>query len=154
MSYVEKMGEIFSIGDDLIRRYNSDDFEVVFRFTRFREYEQRDRGYCHCRVTPTLWSYIQSDGTWITCSAYWSDSRFHVGNINKQTVQEIIFSPRWREHQRFVTEELNITECRKTCHPDKDNGFLHKVSEMDDNEFEQTLIQIQGSPRPRRVNFI
>lgn len=154
MSYKNLMNEIVTTGEALMAKYNSDDFEVIFRFTRFEEYEQEDRGYCTCRVTPTLWSYIQSDGAWISCSAYWTDSRFILGNINTQTVREIWYGQRRLEHLKFVLNDLDISECRKTCHPDKENRYLDRLSKFSDTEFSQELIRIQDIARPKRANFI
>lgn len=154
MSYVALMDEIFEIGKDLIRRYSSSDFEVVFRFTRFEDYEKNKRSYTTCRATPTLWSYIQSDGIWISCSAYWTDQRFHLGNVKDQTVEEIWYGQKRRDHLKYVLEHLDISECRKTCHPDKENQVLHEISGMTDSEFNQALVQLQALPVPKRVNFI
>lgn len=154
MSYRDLMNEIFQMSQDLIQKYNSSDFEVTFRFSRFEEYEKDSRGYTVCRATPTLWSYIQSDGTWISCSAYWTDPRFHLGNIKNQTVEEIWYGQKRRDHLKWVLEHLDISECRKTCHPDKENQFLDHVSGMTDGEFAAELTQLQTLPAPKRVNFI
>lgn len=154
MSYANLMNEIIATGEALMAKYNSENFEVIFRFSRFEEYEQKDRGYCTCRATPTLWSYIQSDGTWISCSAYWTDERFHLGNINTQTLREIWYSQRRLDHLKFVLNELDITECRKTCHPDKENRYLDRLSGMNDQEFNQEIISLESLKRPKRANFI
>ena len=154
MSYKSLMDEIVSVGESLMAKYNSDDFEVIFRFSRFEEYERKDRGYTTCQATPTLWSYIQSDGTWISCSAYWTDERFHLGNINNQTMKEIWYGDKRREHLKFVLEKLDITECRKTCHPDKENRYLNKVADMNGQEFGKELIRLQDIKKPKRGNFI
>lgn len=154
MSYKGLMDEIIATGEALMAKYNSDDFEVIFRFSRFQEYEAEDRGYCTCRATPTLWSYIQSDGAWISCSAYWTDPRFILGDINTQTVREIWYGQRRREHLKFVLEQLDITECRKTCHPDKENRYLDKLAGMNDQEFGKEIISLRDITRPKRANFI
>lgn len=154
MSYKELMDEIMTVGENLMAKYNSENFEVVFRFSRFEEYEKDNRGYCTCRATPTLWSYIQSDGAWISCSAYWTDPRFILGNIHTQTVREIWYSQRRREHLHFVLNSLDITECRKTCHPDKENQFLHQLNQMSDSEFQGEIHRLQLIQKPKRANFI
>lgn len=154
MSYKTLMDEIVATGEALMAKYNTDDFEVIFRFSRFEEYEKENRGYCTCRVTPTLWSYIQSDGTWISCSAYWTDERFHLGNINTQTLREIWYSQKRLDHLKFVLEELDITECRKTCHPDKENQYLHQLSQSSDSEFQGEVHKLQLIQKPKRANFI
>lgn len=154
MAYGEMMDEIFRTGEMLKARYASDNFEVVFRFSRFADYETADRGYITCRATPTIWSYIQSDGLWLSCSAFWTDSRFALGNINEQSVQEIWFGELRRKHMRFVEQELDITECRKTCHPDKENRILNQVVGVSDVKFESLLGKFRQAVPPKRVNFI
>jgi len=155
MSYQEVMEEIYKIGEDLIKKYSSPgSFEVIFRFKRFEKYEQKERGYAKCNATPTLWSYIQSDGTWISCSAYWTDERFHLGNINTQTVKEIWYGERRRQHLDFVLNKLDISECRKTCHPDTDNEFLYQAGQLSFGEFSHLLDQLRKEHKPKRGNFI
>ena len=153
MSYRQLMDEINATGEDLIRRYSSDLFEVVFRFTRFEEYES-ERPYSTCLVTPSLWSYIQSDGLWLSCSAYWTDPRFALGNLNTQTVREIWFGETRRQHLDFVLNHLDIGQCRKTCHPDKDNKFMTGLRGLSDEEFEKEMVQLETVSPPKRANFI
>lgn len=156
MSYAAIMTGIEKLGLELANRYNSDSFEVVLRDSRFREYEQlnSDRGYQVCLATPTVWSYIQSDGIWISCSAHWTNPQFHLGNINTQTVQEIWYGERRRQHLKYVLEELDITECRKTCHPDKENVRLTNLKNMPDKEFESELVRLEALPKPKNWKFI
>ncbi len=154
MSYREIMDEIIAIGEMLIKKYGSNDFEVIFRFSRFEDYEKEQRNYLICRATPTLWSYIQSDGTWISCSAYWTDERFHLGNINSQTISDIWYGQKRKEHLNFVLNELDISQCRKTCHPDKDNQYLHQINDFSDEEFNAEIDKLQSQAKPKRFNFI
>lgn len=154
MSYRQVMDEVCRMGKELEQKYNSSTFEVILRFRRFQEYEADDRGYQTCRATPTLWSYIQSDGVWISCSAYWTDQRFHLGNIKTQAIKEIWYGERRREHLDFVLNHLDITECRKNCHPNEDNQFLHQTAQMSDQDFSKMLVQLEAQPKPKRANFI
>ena len=154
MSYQELMEEIEARGAAIRERFQTERFEVVFRLTRFHEYEQAERGYSTCRATPTIWSYIQSDGTWISCSAHWTNPEFHLGNINTQTVREIWFGERRRQHLDYVRNHLDISVCRKTCHPDKENVRLEQLEGMSDDEFNRELVRIADLPRPRTANYI
>lgn len=154
MTYVPIMEELLKKGEEMTKKYNSEKFEVVFRFSRFQEYENDFRGYSQCQSTPTLWSYIQSDGKWISCSGWWSDERFVLGNINTQTFKEIWYGELRRKHLDFVLNHLDISECRKTCHPDKDNVFLNKIRQMDGEEFNAAIVELEKQPKPKRSNFI
>lgn len=120
--YVPMLDEILATGERLRQKYETPDFEVVFRFNRFREYGE-DRTYQFCLVTPTLWGYIQSDGVVISCSAHWTNNKFHLGNINQQTFREIWFGPE-RQRQLTMMKTFDISVCRRGCQPDKDNRFL------------------------------
>ena len=154
MPYAGVMDEILHTGETLRARYNSERFEVVFRFSRFQEYEEAGRNYTTCRATPTIWSYIQSDGLWLSCSAFWTDARFGLGNILTESVRDIWFGERRRAHLKFVGCELDISECRKTCHPDKENRLLAKLAELPAAEFEQKIGEFERMARPKRANFI
>jgi wyosine [tRNA(Phe)-imidazoG37] synthetase (radical SAM superfamily) len=154
MSYREMMQEINETGKYLIQKYSSESFEVVFRFTRFEEYENGDRKYPTCLVTPTIWSYIQSDGLWLSCSAFWTDDRFTLGNINDQSIEEIWYGEARRKHLEFVLNGLDISECRKTCHPDKENVFLTNLLKAEKSEQDRIINEAQKSKRPKRANFI
>ncbi len=155
MKYGPQMEEIRALGQYLINTYGSPSFEVVFRISRFEEYEWKDRGYNTCLVTPTVWSYIQSDGSWLSCSAHWTNPLFVLGNIYSQTVKEIWFSDPRREHMCFILEKLDVcNRCRKGCHLDKENRYLRKLSLMPDEEFKQEMARLRTLPRPKNANFI
>ncbi|MDP3710354.1 MAG: radical SAM/SPASM domain-containing protein [bacterium] len=153
MSYAGMMDEIMDTGDMLRDRYQTDDFEVIFRFSRFKEYEETDRGYARCLATPTLWSYVQADGVWISCSAHWTNADFHLGNINTQTINEIWFGERRRQHLEFM-KDFDISVCRKTCHPDKENRYLLKFQQMSPEEQQAELVTLETLPFPHRGNVI
>ena len=154
MSYKDIISEIFEIERNLIKLYSSSSFKVVLRSSRFKDYESKERGYTICRATPNIWSYIQSDGTWLSCSAFWTDERFHLGNIKNQSFKEIWYGERRKAHLKYVLEKLDITECRKTCHPDKENRFLDSIANLSDIEFDRMVLKLGDIPTAKRSNFI
>lgn len=153
MRYDPQMEEIRVLSQYLINAYSSPSFEVIFRISRFEEYE-KDRGYNTCLAVPVVWSYIQSDGSWLSCSAHWTNREFILGNIYSQAVREIWFGDSRREHMRFVLEELDVSRCRKGCHVDKENRYLRRLSLMSDEEFRREMTQLRTLPRPKNANFI
>jgi len=155
MKYSPRMEEIQALGQYLISTYSSPSFEVVFRISRFEEYELEDRGYNTCLATPTVWSYIQSDGSWLSCSCHWTNPIFLLGNINSQTIDKIWFGDSRRKHMRYILNELDVcSHCRKGCHPDKENRYLTKLASMSDEEFKQEMALLRTLPRPKNANFI
>lgn len=153
MDYAPMMEEIVSTGEMLKDRYETEKFQVVFRFSRFSEYQQADRGYNRCMVTPTLWSYVQSDGVWISCPAHWTNADFHLGNVNRQTVKEIWFGDVRRSHLKFMGD-FDVSVCRKGCHPDKENRFLIQFMRKSPDDREAELAALAAIPFPHRGNII
>lgn len=137
--------DIIGETNDMLReKYETDDFKVIFRVNRFKEYNE-ERGYNRCMATPTLWGYIQSNGTFISCSAHWTNPLFHLGNINTQTFKEIWFGERRRWLLKYM-EDFDISVCRKGCQPDQDNKFLDRFRRLPQPEKERTLTMLAALP--------
>jgi MoaA/NifB/PqqE/SkfB family radical SAM enzyme len=142
--YTPFMDVMYEKNDELRRNYETNDFAVIFRIKRFREYDD-ERGYRRCVATPTLWGYIQSNGTFISCSAHWTNPDFHLGNIHTQTFKEIWFGERRRQHLEWM-KNFDISVCRKGCQPDQDNKFLARFQELPHREKERALATLAALP--------
>ncbi|MEK7203796.1 MAG: radical SAM protein [Patescibacteria group bacterium] len=166
MSYEPIMDEILETGERLRERYETDDFEVVFRFSRFKEYEMPDRGYPVCHATPTLWCYMQSDGLLVSCSghwlpaskmAQWRESQFYLGNIKEQGFREIWFGERREQHLESM-KTFDISVCTKSCHPDHENRYLYWLLNLQPEEQEAELRRLEANLAakgfPHRGNII
>lgn len=143
-TYASSIDKIAATGEYLRAQYETDQFKVIVRTDRFREYDE-ERGYDRCMATPTLWGYIQSNGTFISCSAHWTNPLFHLGNINTQTFKEIWFGERRRWLLDYM-RNFDISVCRKGCQPDRDNKFLARFQGLSDPEKERTLTTLAALP--------
>ncbi len=45
--------------------------------------------YKYCKATPVFWVYTMANGDVFTCSDHLTDQRFCIGNLYKNTFQEI-----------------------------------------------------------------
>jgi GTP 3',8-cyclase len=109
-----------------LEKYTTDKFNVIFRSHTMRKYTETDR-YTRCHSTPFLWGYIMANGIVSGCSAYLLNEMFEFGNINKQSFEEIWTSDKRKRNFEYVTNELDITKCRKNCRMDEANRYLFKL---------------------------
>lgn len=83
--------------------------------------------YQKCNATPFFWAYLMSNGDLYSCSAYLSDSRFNLGNINTQTFKEIWHGEKRRANWEYVRKHLDIKECRINCRMNQSNVYLNDL---------------------------
>jgi len=106
---------------------------------------ETERCYKTCHSTPNAWAYITASGDVYSCSAYISDERFLLGNINKNTFQEIWHGERRKAHIDFM-KSFDINDyCRRVCRMNQTNKTLDAIHEGK---------IITPGEMPGRVNFI
>jgi len=121
--------DYISLGDEL-ELLNDDSFKVVFRKNTMKKYmDEHTERYTKCSSTPFLWAYIMASGEVYGCSAYLLDDRFGYGNINSNTFKEIWQGDKRKNNFFYVTNELDISECRRNCRMDEVNRYLSSIKE-------------------------
>ncbi len=105
---------------------NTEDFHVVFRGHTMQKYMTSER-YDKCRATPFVWAYVMADGSVYGCSAYLLDKRFEYGNLNDSSFADIWNGEKRRENLAFISNDLDIRNCRKNCRMDEVNRYLHRL---------------------------
>lgn len=109
--------------------FNEKGFNVVFREQTMKNYSQSETDrYKTCHATPFFWAYVMADGEVYGCSAYLKDQRFAYGNIHDQSFQSIWEGEKRRENWIHVTENLDISQCRKNCRMEAINQYLDKLA--------------------------
>lgn len=106
---------------------SDDNFNVVVRRSAMASWDSSKRSYHKCYSTPTFWAYIMATGDVYGCSAYLLDDRFLYGNITSESFAAIWLGSRRRQSLSFVSEGLDISECRKNCRMNKVNEYLWEV---------------------------
>jgi len=120
-------GEFINLRDELTD-LSAENFKVVFRNESMTKYtEGNSQRYKKCYAVPNLWAYIMADGRVFTCSSFLLDNRFDIGNINENSFKEIWEGKTREENFNFVSNELDISECRVNCRMDKVNRYLESI---------------------------
>jgi MoaA/NifB/PqqE/SkfB family radical SAM enzyme len=143
-----------------LKELSGPNYNVVFRSKAMQSHEDQNRHCPICQAVPMAWGYIMTTGEFSSCGcgAFLpqdvdaGDRRFVLGDINKQSFQEIWESERRRENWEFVRNRLDISECRKNCRMDAINRFLGSIKDIEPDDLESALPTFRQLPR--NVNFI
>ena len=73
---------------------------------------------------PIFWAYISSVGDVYSCSVFLGDKRFLLGNIYKQSFQEIWEGEKRRENWKLM-KNFDASGCRDGCRMDACNRYLY-----------------------------
>lgn len=120
---------LLELGERL-EKLNTADFRVVFRRRTMEKYSASPESrYKRCYSTPMAWAYVMADGRVFSCSAYLTDDRFDLGNLNEQSFQEIWQGEQREKNYQFVANELDIGNCRRNCRMDEVNQYLYELIE-------------------------
>lgn len=110
---------------------SSGNFQVIFRGHTMKKYvEGNESRYKKCYATPNLWAYVMADGRVFSCSAYLSDERFDLGNLNNLSFQDIWEGDHRKENFTFVQEGLDIANCRLNCRMDEANRYIDSIQKQ------------------------
>ena len=126
-SLVQRQINYQEMEDELqkVTEYSTSSFSVVYRENAVKR-ESEEHHYDKCLATPFMWAYSMADGRVFTCSAHLLDERFCIGNLNRQTYQEI-WEGEGRRKQWELMKEFDIHNCRKNCRMESVNQYLDQV---------------------------
>ncbi len=120
-----KYSEYEYLADELLK-FNTDDFNVVFRIQTMRKWDDAQRSYQHCLALP-FWSYIDAGGNVWGCSMFLNDERFLYGNIYEQSFKDIWEGDKRTSSLRWVEEQMDASYCRVNCRMDEVNRYLWEL---------------------------
>jgi cyclic pyranopterin phosphate synthase len=115
----------YELADEL-KKFNTDEFNVVFRLNTMKKWDENDKPYERCNALP-FWSYIDSEGNVWGCSMYLKDTRFLYGNIFGESFEDIWNSEKRKKSLNFTNNELDPCNCRVNCRMDEINRYLWEL---------------------------
>ena len=101
-------------------------FEVILRTNAITNEITGKHNFDKCRATPFTWCYSMANGDVFTCSAHLLDQKFCIGNLNKQSFQEIWEGEKRRENWEMM-KEFDIHNCRLSCRMAQTNTYLEQL---------------------------
>ena len=107
--------------------YSKDGFEVILRTNAITNEITGKHNFDKCRATPFTWVYSMANGDVFTCSAHLLDQKFCIGNLNKNSFQEIWEGEKRRENWEMM-KEFDIHNCRLSCRMAQTNTYLEQLA--------------------------
>ena len=110
--------------------YGNDDYKVVIKWDKITNEGHRD--YDQCLGAPFL-LYTEGTGKVYSCGMFFDgkyEPNYRLGDLNKQTFQEIIESDHYWNVIDKVRNEINVhKECYANCRTHSCNNFLWDVKD-------------------------
>jgi len=106
-----------------LEELDSEDFNIIFRAHTIKKWNTIERNYGQCLALP-FWSYIDAGGNVWGCSVFLGDERFLYGNIYDNSFKEIWEGEKRLNSLSWVSEKLDIKDCRINCRMDEINRYL------------------------------
>lgn len=112
---------------DMAKNHSSDSFSVIWRGKAAHASQASRREYDKCLATPAFWAYIMATGEVYACSSYLLDDKFKLGSISDNLFSEVWLSDKRKWLIEYVSQKLDVSECRKACRMDRVNCYLHDI---------------------------
>ncbi len=106
-----------------LKKFNDNNFNVIFRMTSMSNWNEKYRGYDKCLCLPFS-ANIDCQGNVWACCVYYGDKNLYYGNIYKNTFEEIWNSEDRRKSLEYVDTKLDLSKCQINCRMDKINKYL------------------------------
>lgn len=91
------------------------------------------RHYDHCLDVPLLFQ-VSGNGKCYPCGYLFSDDRYCYGDLEKQTLQEILESEHYWERINYMKTKFNVhKDCKGCCRHDFTNRFIHNYLDKPDH---------------------
>jgi radical SAM protein with 4Fe4S-binding SPASM domain len=117
----------YNLYEDLYKEsegYIGDDFSVFIKRVKMNN---TNRKYHKCFGTNFL-PQIDGAGDVYPCGNWFQSKEFNMGNINDQSFKDIVFSDKYAEVQKKVSQEVNVhKQCGSGCRQNEINEYLWEL---------------------------
>lgn len=102
-------------------KLSSENFKSIIRWNIFEDMGKRH--YTRCIGLPFILQ-TAGDGHIYTCCPFYGNKEFSYGDLNEQSLEEILRSSRYRDVQKKVENEIDVNKCMSYCRHHNVNKFL------------------------------
>lgn len=123
--------DIDNLSKSLLHLEN-DTFKIIFRTESFKSLN-KSKTYEKCFGTHFI-SFIDANGDVWECNIFAEDKRFWIGNALKTPFEKIWNGPKRKEVLNFISQDLNLSECRDLCRMENCNIYLNRLKNPYDHD--------------------
>jgi len=127
MDYIESA----DLGDKL-SNLEDESFKVVFR-TPAINITGTKKIYKKCYGTHFI-NFISADGNVWECNVFAGDSRFLIGNIHQETMDQIWNGERRKKVLEYIANDMSVEKCRLECRMNQCNQYLWRLKNPKDHD--------------------
>lgn len=115
--------------NDKLQKIADNKFKVIFRIETMKKWDRLEKSYQRCYSAPFFWAYIDAEGNIWSCGCFLKDKRFYLGNLYKNSFQEI-WQGDLRKKNMKLMERIDISNCRINCRMDEVNKYLWELKNL------------------------
>lgn len=113
--------------DEELKKFNSDDFKVIYRQNTISKTIDKRERYNRCGSVPFFWAYVMANGDLYGCSAFLGNQGFCYGNIIENSFNKVWESEKRKENYLFIKDKMDSSKCRENCRMDEINRYLWEL---------------------------
>lgn len=104
--------------------YSNHEYSVIIKREKMKS---KIKKYDHCYGCRFLLQ-VSGSGDVYTCSVFFGNPKFVLGNIRHESFKDIVFSERYNEVMNMIEKDIDVHKsCVVTCRQNEINEFLWKI---------------------------
>lgn len=103
---------------------SNNNFKVIYRSETTKNHINRHNSFKSCNAAPFFWAHVMANHDVCACSAFLQDERFSLGNLVRNSFQEVWEGEMRKKLFEMMRSSFDISECRINCRMGCINEYL------------------------------